>query len=221
MRPRSCLLPALALALTACAGQIRDTSTARSSTETLLLSTAAERAIARLDTQVFTGQRVLLETSFMACIDRQFVVSCLRAHLGRSGALLVDGLDEADAVLEVRCGTMACWEGSYTVGLPSLPVGWTGVFAQSPPFELGFDSLRAYAKLEAFAWEPRTRRLLWSSEPLWGAAREDWFGTVYPSLLERVSRAADRRAGGLGEQVDPDSVPEPPPAWPAPLVRPD
>ncbi len=220
MRSRLPLL-LVALALGACTGQIRDTTTARSATETLLLSTAAERAVARLDTTTFTGRRVLLETSFLACVDREYVVSCLRAHLGRSGVALVDGPDAADAILEVRCATLGCWEGSYTIGIPSLPIGFGGIMSVTPPINTGFDSIQGWAKLEAFAWEPRTRRLLWSSGPLWGSSREDLFGTVYPdSLLDRVSGGATRQARKLGERrVDPDSVAEPPPAWPAPLVN--
>jgi len=210
----------LVVALAGCSGLIRDTTTVRTATETLLISSAAERAIARLDTSTFTGQRVHLRAGYLACLDRAFVVSCLRAHLARSGALLVDEPDEADAVLEVRCGTLACWDASYAIGLPSLPIGWSGVFAQTPPINTGFDSIQAWALLEAFALEPRTGRLLWSSGPLWGRSRQDLFGSVYPdSLLDRLTMGATRQAMKLGDRVDQDAVPEPPPAWPAPLVR--
>lgn len=216
------LLLLLLLGVAGCSGQIRDTTTARTSTEMLLVSSAAERAIARLDTTVFTGQRVLLHTGYLACIDRPFVLSCLRAHLVRSGAALVDAPEEADAVLEVRCGTLAIWQGSFTLGLPALPIGWTGVMVETPPFGLGFDSMQGWALLEAYATDPRTGRVLWVSDPLWGRSREDLFGSVYrDGLLDRLTQGATRQARTLGDDVDPDAVAEPPPAWPAPLVRPD
>lgn len=221
MKSRLALLLAVT-GLAGCSGQLRDTTTARTSTETLLLSSAAEHAIARLDTTTFTGQRVLLHVGYLACVDRPFVVSSLRAHLARSGALLVDEPADADAVLEVRCGTLALWEGSYEIGLPSLPLGWGGLFTQTPPFDFGFDSAQGWALLEAYATEPRTGRLLWSSGPLWGRSRDDLFGSVYPgSLLDRLSMGATRQALKLGAGVDPDGVAEAPPTWPAPLVRRD
>lgn len=223
MTPRPVLLLLLLLlGLVGCSSQIRDTTTARTSTEMLLLSSAAERAIARLDTSTFTGQRVLLHTGYLACIDRPFVVSCLRAHLVRSGAVLVDDLEEADAVLEVRCGTLAIWEGSFTLGIPSLPVGWTNLVVQTPPFGFGYDSMQGWALLEAYATDPRTGHVLWVSDPLWGRSRQDLFGSVYPDgILDRLTSGATRQALKLGDAVDPDAVAEPPPAWPAPLVRPD
>ena len=88
-RPRWAGLICLVL-LSGCSSTIRDTTTARAAEETLLVSTAAERAVDAYPAAHLSGQRVWVVESFFVSIDKSYVMSCLRGHLAEAGALLVE-----------------------------------------------------------------------------------------------------------------------------------
>jgi hypothetical protein len=182
---RSCRAFALSLALLAsgCMGTIRDTTTARGSTEMLLLSSAVEGAIRRWDVSALAGKRVFIDTQFLETVDEPYLVSSMRYRAARGGAILVD-LPEAELVVEVRCGAFACWDGSFMVGVPPLPVGQFGISVISPNYMIGNTNRQAWAKLQLFVYEPHSRQVVATSGDLWGASREDLLGSVYPSLLD-------------------------------------
>lgn len=180
----------LALVLTGCMGQIGSTTTARGSTEMLLLSSAVEGAVRRWDASLLSGKRVHLDLQFLETVDEPYVTSSLRVHAARAGALLVD-LPEAELVVEVRCGALATWHGTYMYGIPPLPVGQFGLTFISPDYTMGNVNRQGWAKLQLFIYEPQTRELVASSGDLWGASREDLLGTVYPSLLETAKGYVD------------------------------
>lgn len=189
----------LALVLGGCLGDIRSTTTARGSTEMLLLSSAVESAISRWDATPLAGKRVHLDTQFLDTYDEPYVTSSLRYHVSRAGALLVDP-PEAELVVEVRCGGLACWDGKFLFGVPPLAVGQFGLTVISPDLTIGNISRQGWAKLQLFVYEPETREVLATSGDLWGAAREDLLGSVYPSLLDTARDTID------GEPVADDSA---------------
>lgn len=190
-RPTVAIAAALAaLALGGCMGEIRSTTTARTSTEMLLVSGAAERAIRGWDASPLKGRRVFIDTQYLVSYDQPYVTSALRAHVARAGALLVDR-DEAEWVLEVRCASLGTWEGDYLLGLPPLPLSFMGPEVMSPELTIGFSSRQGWAKLEWFVYEKETGVVLGTSGTRWGMAREDLLGTVYPSLLERARETVE------------------------------
>lgn len=189
----------LALVLSGCLGDIRSTTTARGSTEMLLLSSAVESAISRWDATPLAGRRVHLDTQFLDTYDEPYVTSSLRYHVSRAGALLVDP-PEAELVVEVRCGALANWHGTYVYGIPPVPVGQFGLVFISPDYTIGNINRQGWAKLQLFVYEADTREVIATSGDLWGAAREDLFGSVYPSLLDTARDTID------GEPVADDSA---------------
>jgi hypothetical protein len=189
----------LTLVLTGCLGDIRSTTTARGSTEMLLLSAAVESAISRWDATPLAGRRVHLDTQFLDTYDEPYVTSSLRYHVSRAGAVLVDP-PEAELVVEVRSGGFACWDGKYLFGVPPLAIGQFGLSVISPDLTIGNISRQGWAKLQLFVYEPDTGTVLATSGDLWGASREDLLGSVYPSLLDTARDAVD------GEPVADDSA---------------
>lgn len=187
--PRSLVL-GLALLLTGCLGDIRSTTTARGSTEMLLLSAAVESAIHRWDATPLEGRRVHLDTQFLDTYDEPYLTSTLRYHVTRAGAVLVDR-PEAELVVEVRCGGFACWDGEFLFGVPPLALGQFGLSVISPDLTIGNTSRQGWAKLQLFVYEPDTGAVLATSGDLWGASREDLFGSVYPSLLDTAKGYVD------------------------------
>lgn len=174
---------ALALLLLPCAAAlsgctVRETTTPRSATEVLLLSTAAERAVARYDLTPLAGLRVAIDAARYEGVDKSFVVSALRSQVVRGGARLVKDLrltkpkaPAPEAIIELRNGTFGIWDGAFTLGVPPLTWGTVGDSGTFPPFFLlSRGSQQAYCKLQLTAYDPLTQAPIQRVHDLWGHA---------------------------------------------------
>ena len=178
-RRRSALaLVLLTLLSTGCVGQVRETTTARTSTEILLISSAAERAVIEYDVQPLAGKRVFVDTSYFTAVDKEYVVSALRSHLAANGVILAKAPEPAsetnltgtDLVLEIRNGTLGLWDGDFVLGIPEIPVAVPGFPpAMLPPLYL-FRRLsqQGYAKFQLWVYDAATQRFFSRSGDLWG-----------------------------------------------------
>lgn len=188
---RKLILP-LALAsffLTGCIGGIRDTTTARTASEILLISTAAERAVAKYDASGLAGKRVFIDEGRFDSVDKPYVISALRDHLAGSGVTLTadknpitkDNAGGADFVLELRNGTLGIWDGDFVVGIPQLPMAAQGSpTVLLPPLYL-FRRLSAqgFAKFQFWLYDAANASFIGRSKDLWGHAYYNqwwWFG---------------------------------------------
>lgn len=187
MRRSSRLLLLLAC-LGGCVGGIRETTSPRSATEMLLVSTAAYRAVMEYDATPLEGRRVYLDLSNFESIDKGYVQSALRDLLSGAGALLMEqaepsgGEPGADVIVEVRNGALGIYDGEFTLGLPSLPVtvpGLTTALVSPPLYIFRRDTAQGWAKFQIWALDRRTRRYISRSHELWGSSYYNqwyWFG---------------------------------------------
>ncbi|MBX3466956.1 MAG: hypothetical protein KF878_08660 [Planctomycetes bacterium] len=171
-----------------CIGSIRETTSPRTATEMLLVSTAALRAVRLFDAAPLDGQRVYLDLTNFESIDKGYVQSALRDHLSGAGAILVDQIDPegdrpgADVVVEVRNGALGIYDGTFTLGVPSLPItvpGLTTALVSPPLYIFRRDTSQGWAKFQLWTYDRRTRRYISRSPELWGASYYNqwyWFG---------------------------------------------
>lgn len=184
----------LALAATGCVGTIRDTNQPRTSTEILLVSTAAERAVTRYDAAPLTGKKVFVDDSMFDSVDKNYVMAALQDHLSGAGAVLAAKPD-AEMVLEIRNGALGIWDGDFNLGIPAFPFSFQGFPPILTPTLALFRRLsqQGYAKLQLWLYDPKTTALLSQSPDLWGHAYYNqwwWFGVgpfdgtndVYPDI---------------------------------------
>jgi hypothetical protein len=186
-----------------CVGKVRDTTTPRSASEILLVSTAAERAVAKYDASSLSGKRVFIDEARFASVDKVYVVSALRDHLASTGATLVKEATPttkekpgADYVLEIRNGTLGIWDGDFVLGIPMLPLAAQGSpTITTPPLYL-FRRLSAqgFAKFQFWLYDAATTAFRGRSEDLWGHSYYNqwwWFGIgpfdgsndIYPEFV--------------------------------------
>ena len=115
----------LALLLGGCT-TIRLTEPPQTATEQLLVTTAVDHAIARIDPQLPRGTKVFLDTQFYdsAPADTlpKYTIGALRAQLLTLGLALVDDRKEAQAILELRSGAQSIDHQSRLFGLPAIPI---------------------------------------------------------------------------------------------------
>ena len=118
---RAAVLALLALVVAGCT-EIRRTEPERGANEQLLLSTAADEAIARMDFGIGNGQRVYLDGRYFDAYDRAYVVGAFRSALLAEGAYLVSNQTDAEVIVEVRSGALSTTRRDLLVGLPAIEV---------------------------------------------------------------------------------------------------
>jgi hypothetical protein len=155
---------------TGCIGNIRDTTTARTAHEILLVSTASQRAVRDYDATPLKGRKVFIDLHLFDSIDKAYVESSLRYHLGSTGVTLVDKPEECELVMEVRNGTLGIWDGDFVLGIPQLPVSAQGFPPVMLPPLYAFRRLshQGYAKFQLWLYEPKTKTYQGRSQDLWG-----------------------------------------------------
>jgi hypothetical protein len=152
----------------------------RSASEQFLLSTAADRAIAKADLSGFANQKVFLDNSNFDSYDPKYVIGSIRDALNRAGALLVSAAAQADIILEPRSGGLSIDSSSSLLGIPStgLPVPLAGAVSIPEIAIYKSDKDFSTAKLALLAYTNKTGGHFYSSGPLVGKAFDKNFKLI-------------------------------------------
>jgi hypothetical protein len=167
------------------------TNPPRSATEQLLLSTAADRAIATYPLVDLDKKKVFVDGTYFESYDSKYVIGSIRDAVSRAGGLLVGAASNSDIVLEARSGGLSI-DASMTlfgVAQTGLPIPLAGTL-NIPELAIYKSSRqRAYAKLALLAYSARSLEHVFSSGPMVGRAYNtdykllgmiQWTGTDIP-----------------------------------------
>ena len=177
MVSKGVVLLAIALALCGCT-TLRGTSPPRSADEELLISEAADDAAARLAQQLPPNITAYVDSSHFVAEDAAYAVAAIDDQLLKRGVLLTDDKAHASTIIEIRSGALSTNEQSMLLGVPpvTLPFFPIGNILSLP----GFDLVRqrettGIAKFAATAYNPKTGKLLVSTDPQVGVSQQsDW-----------------------------------------------
>ncbi len=153
------------------------TNPARSATEQLLLSTAADRAIAATNLPPVQGKKVYVDGTYYDSYDPKYVLGSIRDALSRSGALLVDTASNSDVIVEARCGGLSIDASESLLGIPAtgIPIPLAGVVS-IPELALYKSSRqRSIAKLALLAYDTRSREHVFSSGSMAGKSYNKYY----------------------------------------------
>jgi hypothetical protein len=172
---------------TGCVGGIRDTTTPRTSTEQILISSAAERAIAGFENveAELKGKRVAIDDTRFESVDKGYAVSAVRHFVSEHGGFLCalapvkvkdkDGketeLPGPDRILEIRNGGLGINDTSWGLGLPALPLAVPSITitAMTPPLYFFFRGKQeGWAKFQFWIYDPKQEAYVARSKDLWG-----------------------------------------------------
>ncbi len=166
-------------------GTVKQTGTARTGTEQLLLTNAWDRALQKVDFRPLTGVPVFLDTTNVTAVDQGWVVSSLKQAMLTQGVLIRQKAEQAQFIVEARVGAYGTDSYNWMFGIPqtTIPQTITGLPAGTiPEMSIAKSSdQHAVAKLALFAYDRSSGQLVWSS----GTQLEE-------------SNAKDRYVGGLG-----------------------
>ncbi|TWU47235.1 hypothetical protein Poly51_50340 [Rubripirellula tenax] len=116
----------LTIWVTGCANT-KTSSTARTGTEQLLISSAIDRSMSNVHFDDFAGYKVFIEEKYLDSVDKGYLVASLRHKVLQSGGQLVAAADAADVVVEARSGGVGTdlqesYLGIPSLGIPGMPI---------------------------------------------------------------------------------------------------
>jgi hypothetical protein len=107
------------LSLTGCAS-IRKSDTARTGVEQLLISSAVDQALNKVDLRPISGAKVFLDTQYLDAVDKNYILISMHQRLLANQCTLVGKAEESDVVLEVGSGGVGTDGTEFYLGFPGL-----------------------------------------------------------------------------------------------------
>lgn len=171
------LMGALILFLGAGCTQTGLTKPTRSATEELLISTAADRALALWDWSIVNHKKVFVERGYYDSTDKDYVIGTVRDYVSINGGLLCTNYNDADYVLEPRSGALSIDASNSILGIPSTPAPIPFAGTVTLPEIAIYKSEKQYsiAKLAILVYERDTKQHVASSGPLVGRANIKYY----------------------------------------------
>jgi hypothetical protein len=175
----------------------------RVATEQLLVSDAVDRAVENIDFSGLAGQKVFLDTraiqhikaaaaaNTVAIINADYITSAIRQQMITSNVVLEDKLEDADYVVELRCGAIGSDVHEVVYGIPANNAlnSVSSLMPNTPPVptipEIALakrNDQYGAAKIGLFAYNRETK------EPVWNAgtaqarstSKDVWIGGAGP-----------------------------------------
>lgn len=177
----------------------RTTNTARTAREQMLVSTAVDQALSKVDFTAFHGARVFVDDKYLDCVDKGYVVGSIRHRMMTNGARVVGKADDADVVLELRSGAIGTDTADAFLGTPEIVL--PGMLTLPEVRLVSRNNQSATAKLGIVAYDARTQQLLGEGGVSSSMSRDNnWYVLgIGPyqngELKKEIDRTTPRRPG--------------------------
>jgi hypothetical protein len=150
------------MAAAGCAAQT-ESYTARTGVEQMLISSAVDKSLAKIDFTPLQYRKVYLDTRYLDCTDKNYVIVAMHRQLMNARAALVDKADEAEIIVEVASGAVGTNGQEQFVGVPEIPLAPCAAVS-SPRLSLFSSSqMNGTAKLLVIAFDAKTRQAVINS----------------------------------------------------------
>jgi hypothetical protein len=101
---------------------MKQSDTARTGVEQLLISSAADRALDKIDYRPITNAKVYVEAKYLDCVDKNYILLALRQRLMRQACILVDKPEDAQVIVEIASGSVGTDRNDLFLGSPEIPL---------------------------------------------------------------------------------------------------
>ena len=170
MRPALSLAVLISLAFTAGCSSPHITDPARSATEQLLISTAADLAMKQIDLKAVEGRPAFVDATAVDGTDKAYVIGAVTERVNAQGAPLAADREKAEVVVAVRTGALSVDCAEFLLGIPGLliPLPFGGTI-KTPEFAFFKKVARTgFAKIGVHAYETVSGRHVLSIGPVSG-----------------------------------------------------
>jgi hypothetical protein len=180
---RLAVLAVLAATIAGCTTE-RVTEPARTATEQLLMSTAADRAAHKLALQLPSEAKVYIDATNFDATDGKYALGSIKAELLRRGVRLVSDRKSADIVVEPRSGALSIDESTSIVGVPQfdipIPAAGNLTFPEIALFKK--EEKQGVAKFAAIGYNAKTGDLISAAAPDYGFSHKtQWVVALFIS----------------------------------------
>ena len=153
-----CCLSVAAAGLSAGCTTTKQSNTARTATEQLLISNAVDQSLNKIDFTPLAGSAVFVEEKYIDCVDKGYIIGSIRHKLLQAGATLAAKPEEAAAIMEVRSGAVGTDVSSSYLGIPGFTApGMIGI----PDIKIATrDSQKAVAKIGIVVYSTKAKKEL-------------------------------------------------------------
>jgi hypothetical protein len=166
---RRAWLSLLILALGSCATS-RETMPARTATEQLEISAAADRAAEQMTLPIPPGTKVFVDAGDFEGYDSKYAIGAIKNRLLSAGGHLVGKAESADVVVEIRAGALSVDEHELLIGIPSFQL----------PIPLATTAL-TFPEIALYKWEDR-RGIAKFAVTAYDAKDGTWRGSAGPDF---------------------------------------
>ena len=136
---------------------IKQSDTSRTGLEQLLVSSAIDRSLDKVDFGPIRGAPVYVETKYLDCVDKNYVIVSLHQRLLANSCTIVEKAEESAVTIEVGSGAVGTDRQELFVGVPeiSMPASQVAI----PKLAI-FNRQRANgtAKLAVVAYDTKSKR---------------------------------------------------------------
>lgn len=148
---------AWALLTVAGCATVKQSDTSRTGVEQLLLSSAIDRSLNKVDWSPIRGAPVYVETKYLDCVDKNYVVVAVHQRLLANSCTLVDKPEESAVTLEIGSGGVGTDHQEFFLGVPEISMPAT--MLSIPKFALfSRQKNNGTAKLAVVAYDTKSRR---------------------------------------------------------------
>ncbi len=196
-------------ALLAGCSTTKQSNTARTAREQLLISNAIDQSLSKIDFSSLAGQKVFLEEKYLECTDKGYLVSSIRHRAMYNGAHIVAKPEEADVVLELRSGGVGTDMADSYLGIPEIVL--PGMMTLPQVKFITRTNQSAVAKIGLVAYDAKTQEMLGGGGVSTSLSNDNnWFVLgVGPYQNGTVKKEMDRtlpRYQGQPSQILPSQV---------------
>lgn len=136
----------------------KQSNTARTATEQMLIANAVDHSLAKIDFSAFEGSNIYLEEKYMDCVDKGYVIASLRHKALLSNVKLVSKPEEAEIIVELRAGAVGTDMANSFVGVPEIVL--PGMLTLPEVRLVTREAQSASAKIGLVAYDAKTKQIL-------------------------------------------------------------
>lgn len=173
-RARGLLIIALSTLLASGCTTIKKSDTSRTGLEQLLVSSAIDRSLNKIDWTPIRGAPVFVETKYLDCVDKNYVIVGVHQRLLANGCTLVDKAEDSAVVLEIGSGAVGTDRQDTFLGIPEISLPASQI---SLPRMAIFSREKANgtAKLAIVAYDTKSKRpVINSGTQIARSDHKDW-----------------------------------------------
>lgn len=136
----------------------KQSNTARTAREQLLVSNAIDQSLSKVDFTPFQGSRVFVDDKYLDCVDKGYLVGSVRHRAMANGAVVVNKAEDADVVMELRSGVIGTDMADSFLGTPEIVL--PGMLTIPEVRLINKTRQSAMAKIGLVAYDPKNMAVL-------------------------------------------------------------